>query len=68
MSLAFANNFSLDRKYLPSILRCEVEGGFTTAVTDTGVTTILQQLCHHFRVTVLGSAMQRCLVVLSLNV
>lgn len=51
---------------LPAILRGEVERGFSAAVADTRVASVLQQLCHHFRVTVLRGTMQCSFVILCL--
>lgn len=51
---------------LPAILRGQVERGFSAAVADTRVASILQQLCHHFRVTILRRMMQRSFVILCL--
>lgn len=52
---------------LPAILRGEIQRGFSPAVADAGVASVLQQLCHHFRVPILCSTVQRRLVVLRLR-
>lgn len=52
---------------LPAILCGEIQRGFSPAVADAGVASVLQQLCHHFRVPILCRTVQRCFVVLRLR-